>query len=158
MICWSTWLILVCTLARDQTHNLGIERRCSNQLSYLARAMNYFNMRLERQQHAPNFPDVAFRKEMKCVLMFCKELMKRNLATSVTTIKNYGVATEHSLQEIKFCTPWPTHLAFSTHIFLISFTFFQIYLKKKYGIYACITWKGLILCSDLVSPCTYYFF
>ena len=32
------WLILVCALTRDQTHNLGELGKCSNQLSYLARA------------------------------------------------------------------------------------------------------------------------
>ena len=42
-ICCSTylclyWLILVCALTRDQTHNLGVSRQCSNQLSYPARA------------------------------------------------------------------------------------------------------------------------
>ena len=29
-------LILVCALTRDQTHNLGVSRQCSNQLSYPA--------------------------------------------------------------------------------------------------------------------------
>ena len=32
------WLILACTLTGDGTHNLGVWGRCSNQLSYLARA------------------------------------------------------------------------------------------------------------------------
>ena len=32
------WLLLVCALTRDQTCNLGISQRPSNQLSYLARA------------------------------------------------------------------------------------------------------------------------
>ena len=42
-ICFSTylcihWLILVCALTGDRTHNLGMWRCCSKQLSYLARA------------------------------------------------------------------------------------------------------------------------
>ena len=32
------WLILVCALTGDQTHNFGILGACSNQLNYLARA------------------------------------------------------------------------------------------------------------------------
>ena len=32
------WLVLVCALTGDQTHNLGISGRYSNQLSYPARA------------------------------------------------------------------------------------------------------------------------
>ena len=32
------WLILVCALTRDQTHNLGVLGRCSNQLSHPVRA------------------------------------------------------------------------------------------------------------------------
>ena len=36
------WLILVCALTRDQTHNLGVSGWCSNQLSYLARANWHF--------------------------------------------------------------------------------------------------------------------
>ena len=31
------WLILVCALTKDRTHNLGISGRCSDQLCYLAR-------------------------------------------------------------------------------------------------------------------------
>ena len=43
LICCSTyscihWLLLVCSLTRDQTYNLGISGQYSNQLSYLARA------------------------------------------------------------------------------------------------------------------------
>ena len=43
LICCSTylcihWLIPICALTRDQTHNLGVLGQCSNQLSYLARA------------------------------------------------------------------------------------------------------------------------
>ena len=32
------WLLLVCALTRDQTHNLGVLGQCSNQLSCLTRA------------------------------------------------------------------------------------------------------------------------
>ena len=32
------WLILVCALTRDQTHNLGVRGQLSNQMSYQARA------------------------------------------------------------------------------------------------------------------------
>ena len=47
VICCSTylcihWLIPVCALMRDQTHNLGIWEWCSNQLSYLAKASSVF--------------------------------------------------------------------------------------------------------------------
>ena len=35
------WLILVCALTRDQTCDLGVLGRCSNQLSYPARARNW---------------------------------------------------------------------------------------------------------------------
>ena len=47
LICCSTylyihWLFLVRTLTRDQTHKLGIVGWCSNQLSYLARALISF--------------------------------------------------------------------------------------------------------------------
>ena len=43
LICFSTylcihWLILVCALTGDRTHNLGISEWCSNQLSYLSKA------------------------------------------------------------------------------------------------------------------------
>ena len=43
LICYSTylcihWLILICTLTEDQTHNLGLSGQCSNQLSYSAMA------------------------------------------------------------------------------------------------------------------------
>ena len=38
------WLILVCVLTRDQTHNLGTLGRCSNHLSYPARAVNYLKL------------------------------------------------------------------------------------------------------------------
>ena len=33
------WLILVCALTRDQTHNLRVSEWCSNQLRYTARAL-----------------------------------------------------------------------------------------------------------------------
>ena len=46
-ICCSTylcihWLILVCTLTRDRTHNLDAWGQCSNQLSYMARAAIFY--------------------------------------------------------------------------------------------------------------------
>ena len=46
-ICCSThlcihWLILVRALTWDQTRNVGVWGRCSNQLSYMARADFYF--------------------------------------------------------------------------------------------------------------------
>ena len=46
LVCCSTylcihWLIFVCALTRDQTHNLGILRWGSNQLDYLARAEKF---------------------------------------------------------------------------------------------------------------------
>ena len=47
LICFSTylciyWLLLVCALTRDRTHNLGESEQCSNQVSYLARAYSVF--------------------------------------------------------------------------------------------------------------------
>ena len=47
LICSSTylciyWLILVCALTGDWTHNLGVLGWCSNQLSYPARASHHF--------------------------------------------------------------------------------------------------------------------
>ena len=43
LVCCSTylcicWLILLCALTTDQTHNLGVLGECSRRLSYLARA------------------------------------------------------------------------------------------------------------------------
>ena len=39
------WLILLCSLIRDQTHNLGTSGWCSNQLSYPARAETFFKIK-----------------------------------------------------------------------------------------------------------------
>ena len=51
------WLILVCALTRDQTHNLGVSVQCYNQLSYSART--YTCLLLDSDNFFWNFKEMS---------------------------------------------------------------------------------------------------
>ena len=67
------WLILICSLTRDGTWNLGILGQCSNQLSYLARAWIAFLVLLLSLIYVSQFYlfSLFWVVTLCCLLIFC---------------------------------------------------------------------------------------
>lgn len=48
-------------------------------------AVVYFSVHLERKHQTCSFSDILLRERLKCALRFQQEMIKRNVATSVTS-------------------------------------------------------------------------